>query len=473
MNRHPLMLPVRTYSMRTSNVERMETKRMVARAGASGLIRYLRAAADPATRGWFVMSAGSLGRLSIGLIASIIIARTFGPANLGIYATLAALAATTGAFGEFGLTESAVRRIAASWPESPEAARATAASYLWLRLGASIVVIGVLLLLVPVAPAFNLQLPRSDLVALALFGVVATGLCGATNGLLQATGRFGRLSLVLITNAVLTVIAAIALQVAGILTLTSALVVLGAGTSLVSFELGRRFLFGVFPLGFPGRDTLRREGRSLFGFGVWLWIGNSLAMATAQVDLLLAAHWLTPAAVGTYALAVSLSSKATVLNQSLHAALLPFASSLRTRTAVRSYLRRGIFRSTFIALLLLATMPLARPLIPFIFGSNYAASVSVFLALLGIAIFDLFAAPVLLLAFTVERPKLIAAADGVRLIALLATALLLVPMLGVYGLVFAKLAASLAGFVLTVVALGWERWMSTSDAQFLEATSDR
>ena len=35
------------------------------------------------------------------------------------------------------------------------------------------------------------------------------------------------------------------------------------------------------------------------------------------------------------------------------------------------------------------------------------------------------------------------------------------------------LAASLAGFVLTVVALGWERWMSTSDAQFLEATSDR
>jgi len=122
---------------------------------------------------------------------------------------------------------------------------------------------------------------------------------------------------------------------------------------------------------------------------------------------------------------------------------------------------------------LLLAMPLARPLIPFVFGANYTASVSLFLALLGVAIVDLFAAPVLLLAFTVERPKLIAAADAARLIALLVTALLLVPMIGAYGLVFAKLAASLAGFSLTVLALGWGRRLSSPDAQFLEAISER
>jgi len=327
--------------------------------------------------------------------------------------------------------------------------------------------------MLPAASVFNVQLPRSSLVALALLGVVATGLCGATNGVLQATGRFGRLSLVLITNAVLTAIAAIVLRLAGVLTLTSALIVLGIGTSLVCFEAGWRFLSGIASISYPGRDVLRREGPALFGFGVWLWIGNSLAMAAAQLDLLLAAHWLTPVAVGTYALAVSLSSKASVLNQSLHAALLPFASSLRTRGAVRAYLRRGVLRSALIALVLLLAMPLARPLIPLVFGANYTASVSLFLALLGVAIVDLFAAPVLLLAFTVERPKLIAAADAARLIALLVTAPLLVPMIGAYGLVFAKLAASLAGFSLTVLALGWGRRLSSPDAQFLEAISER
>lgn len=419
------------------------------------------------------MSAGSMARLAIGLVASVIVARSFGPSNLGIYATLAAIAATVGAFCEFGLTESAVRRIASNWPMAPEAARTTASSYLWLRLGASTIVVLVILLLLPLISTFDVRLPRLGLVALALIGVVATGLCGATNGILQATGRFGRLSLVLITNAVLTAIAAIVLRLAGILTLTTALIVLGIGTSLVCFEVGRRFLSGSVLFSYPGRHVLRTEGRALFGFGVWLWIGNSLAMAAAQLDLLLAAHWLTPVAVGTYALAVSLSSKASVLNQSLHAALLPFASSLRSKAAVRSYLRRGLLRSALIALLLLLAMPVARPLIPFIFGANYTASVSLFLALLGVAIVDLFAAPVLLLAFTVERPKLIAAADAARLIALLVTAVLLVPVLGAYGLVFAKLAASLVGFALTALALGWRRWLSAPESQFLEAISER
>ncbi|HVX30227.1 MAG TPA: oligosaccharide flippase family protein, partial [Nitrolancea sp.] len=141
------------------------------------MVQRVRDAADPATRGWFVMSTGSLARLAIGLIASIIIARTFGPSNLGIYATVAAIAATTGAVCEFGLTESAVRRIASSWPEAPQRARETASSYLWLRVGASIAVVGALLLMLPLAPLLDVDLPRSRFVVLALLGVVATGLC--------------------------------------------------------------------------------------------------------------------------------------------------------------------------------------------------------------------------------------------------------------------------------------------------------
>ena len=409
---------------------------------------------DPATFGWFVISAGSVARLAIGLVASVIVARTFGPANLGIYATLAAVAATVGAFGEFGLTESAVRRIALNWPESPAAARSTASSYVWLRTGASLLVVGALVLLLPLGASLGLLPAHQRLVLLALLGVVATGLSGAISGILQATGRFTQLTFVMIANALLTAIAAIVLRLSGMLNLTSALIVLGIGTSLATFAFGMRFLPPALDLTMPKHSELRIEGRKLFGFGLWLWLANSLAMVAAQLDLLLAGHWLTPAAVGTYALAVSLAAKGSVLNQSLHAALLPFASSLRSREAVTRYLRRGLVRSTAIALLLLLALPVARPAIPLIFGSVYGPAVTLFLALLGVAVFDLFAAPILLLAFSADQPRLIAGADALRVLVLAIAAIALVPLIGAYGLVLAKLAATVAGFALTVIVLG-------------------
>jgi O-antigen/teichoic acid export membrane protein len=403
----------------------------------------------------------------------VIIARTFGPANLGIYATLAALASTVGAFGEFGLTESAVRRIAMNWPESPVAARATAGSYLWLRTGASFLVVVALLLSLPLGSALGLLPARQSLVLLALIGVVATGLCGAVNGILQATGRFTQLTLVLISNAVLTALAAIVLRLTGMLNLTSALILLGIGTSLVSFALGLRLLPPALDLSLPDRTELRVEGRKLFGFGLWLWVANSLAMVAAQLDLLLAGHWLAPVAVGTYALAVSLASKVNVLNHSLHAALLPFASSLKSRDAVTTYLRRGMVRSGVIGLLLLLAAPLARPLIPFIFGSGYTSSVTLFLALLGVAVFDLFAAPILLLAFSADQPKLIAAADALRVIVLVTAAVALVPTIGAFGLVLAKLSASIAGFALTVIVLGSLHVRASRDALAAPVASEQ
>jgi O-antigen/teichoic acid export membrane protein len=234
---------------------------------------------------------------------------------------------------------------------------------------------------------------------------------------------------------------------------------------VASFVFGLRLLPRSLKLSLPRQAELHVEGRKLFGFGIWLWIANSLAMVAAQLDLLLAGHWLAPVAVGTYALAVSLASKASVLNQSLHAALLPFASSLRSRAAVTGYLRRGLIRSAAIAVLLLLAVPLARPVIPLVFGSSYGSSVTLFLALLGVAIFDLFAAPILLLAFSADQPKLIAAADALRVVMLVVVAVALVPEIGAFGLVLAKLAASIAGCALTVIVLGMRHLRASGDVE--------
>jgi len=414
---------------------------------------------DPVTRGWLVVTGGSVTRLAIGLIGSVLVARALGLAGLGVYAVLAALVSVLGAVADFGLTETAVLRVASSWMPRPDLAGERARGFFWTRVGlATAVGLAGLLVSLPLASRWGAVGRDGRLVALALAGVVATALSGAVSALLQATGRFGRLSLVMVANAVLTAVCAGGLALAGRLTVVSALAVLGAGTSLACFVLGARLLPVGLDLTFPGWHVVRREVRALLSFGVWIWIANSLAMLAAQLDLFVAGRWLAPAAVGVYALAVNLAAKAGVVNQSLHAALLPAASSLSGRREVRAFLRRGLLRSGLIALVLLPLVPLARWLIVTLYGGAFTAAAAIFPALLGVAIVDVFAAPVLLLAFPANRPRLIAAADALRVVAFLAVAALMVPRVGVFGLVWARLCASVAGVTVTAVVLGRVRF---------------
>lgn len=406
---------------------------------------------DPVTRGWLVVTGGSAARLLIGLVASVAVARAIGPDGLGVYALLAALAGIVGAAGDFGLSEAGVRRIAPVWPEARPEAATRARAFFWLRLLAAVGFVGIALVGVWFGP-FQVAADRR-LVVLALMGVVATAGSGAVSAILQATGHFARLTLVMLTNAGLTALLAAALAWLGVLDLLSALVVLGIGTSMASFIVGRRLLPAGLDLAPPGRAALLREGRLLASFGLWVWIGNALAMLAARLDLFLAAHWLAPAVVGAYALAANLAAKADVVNQSLHAALLPTAARLDAPTAVGRYLRRGLGRSALIAAGLLMLVPIARPAILLLFGSAYAPAVSLFLALLGIAIFDVLVAPLLLLPYATDQPRLLAAADALRAAMLLLSAIWLVPAGGPFGLVAAKLLSHLAGALLTGMVL--------------------
>lgn len=422
-------------------------------ASPAGVLGRLRRVPDAITVDWLMMTIGSLVRLAIGFVASVLIARALGPVDLGIYATLAAIATTTGAVAEFGLTESAVRRIAINWPGDSTAAGDTAATYVWLRAGLTTLMVVGAVTLVAIGAEIGITPERPLLVSLALLGIIATALSGSVSGLLQATGRFGRLSLVMVANSALTALLALLLAVAGTLNLTTALIVLGIGTSLTCVGLGRSLLDDRVKLIPPSWSIFRAEAGMLLRFGRWLWLANFLAMLAAQLDLLLAGHWLTPVALGAYALAVTLASKAAVVNQSLHAVLLPVAASLRSSQSIRTYLRRALARSLLIAATLIVATPLARWLIPLFFGGVYRQAVGLFTALLGVAILDIIATPMLLLAYTADRPKLIVIADAIRVVVLALGAALLLPLVGIYGLVLAKLLASLAGFAWTAVAL--------------------
>lgn len=419
---------------------------MAAGEAARKMIRRISSSIDPVTRGWAVVATGSAARLALGFVASVLIARSLGPAGFAVFAVLAAASGIAGAAADLGLSDAGVKRVAEVWTRDPAEGRRRGRVFFWLRLSAAVVLVSAGSLLAGPISRDLLGLSASPaLLVLALLGVLVTAMSGAATTLLQATGRFGAITAVMLTNSGLTALLAAGLAVTGALNLVTALAVLGIGTSLAAFAVARRLLPVAWSLGIPDLGLLLAEGKPLLRFGGWLWIGGILAMLAAQLDLLLLNRWSDATTVGAYGLALNLAAKADVLNQSLYTVLLPAASGLGVGYAGRAHPRRGLLRGFLLGAALLPLFPLAGPLIELFYGPAYTAAVPLFQLLLGVAIFELIATPFLLLAFTFNRPSLIAEAEAVRVATLGATCLWLIPVLGPAGAAVARLASRVAG----------------------------
>src|SRR5687768_9612627 len=89
---------------------------------------------DSHTRDWVVVAGGNVGRLGLGFVASVLLARAIGAPDFGVYALLGALGSIAGVLGDPGLTPAGVRRVASAWPTDPAAARERGQAFFWLRI---------------------------------------------------------------------------------------------------------------------------------------------------------------------------------------------------------------------------------------------------------------------------------------------------------------------------------------------------
>jgi O-antigen/teichoic acid export membrane protein len=407
---------------------------------------------DPITRGWAVVTSAGVARLGLGFVASLVIARALGPADFGTYAVLAASVGIVGGLAEGGLTEAAVLRISAVWPDKPGDAQQRARVFFWLRLGLAALVVAAGCL---VAGLLAQGVLNTDEVLLrwALLGIVATAASGAVSAILQATGAFGRMSSLTLFNTGLTAVLAAGLALASRLDLLAALVVLGIGTSLATFMLGHWMLPSHWSLRLPKSVELRAEAGHLGRTGRWLWLASVFAMLTANAEILLLNRWAALPLVGAYALALNLATKADLVNTSLYTVLLPGVATLDDRGKIATYLRRGMLRGGLIGIGLLLLIPVSEPLIVLVYGAEFVAAVTFFQLLLGVMIFDVLLTPFLLLPLAYRQPRLLAAADALRAITLVLVALGLIPLYGAIGAIVARFAARVAGAALVLGTL--------------------
>lgn len=423
---------------------------------------------DRTNKDLVIVFTGQALRLGLGIVSSSLLARGLGPAGLGVFSVISVWMSFAVTLGDFGVTKSAVRFIAVEVLNQPADALTTGRVFANLRLaGALLVTLALIILAGPLSQLLGLQPLQQGrlLIWLAALGVLTTSFSSIPSTILQALKRFSALFATQTLAITLTVVLVAVLYLIDQVTIASALVV-GAIAALAATLLG----FRLMPL--PWRRTISVSSaaelagptaRQLLNFGKWLWISTLLSVVLAQVDLLLVNRYTDATSAGYYALALNLSLKVDILNQTLQVVLLPTVAALTTLAQMRSYLRDSFRRILSLAGLLVIVALLARPFIVLVYGTAYTPAVTLFYLLLVVSAFDLLTLPVLLLAFPLDAPRLIATSHLVRIIVMLAASALLIPLWGGAGAAVAKLLAKVLGalFMGAVLAIVWRRRLVT------------
>ena len=420
--------------------------------------RAARFARRPVVADLAVTLGGRWTQMFIALAGSILSARALGPEEFGRFGMVMAVIMICGTFADAGLTYTAVKMIAERVTPGDGSALSTARTYFLLRLctGVLVAALGVTLS-APIAAGVLGYPDLTPYLQLAFLTVAALSVSGYPGTVLVGLMQFGRLSAAGVLNALITLAGIAALFLAGQLNLGT-LVAWNVILPLIStipawFLIPREWLpwRGQSGINLPRLD--RGMAREMLGFGKWVAISTLGTMIALQGDLILLGRFSSPEVVGVYSVALALALRLDTLNQSLLTVLLPRASRLRGAADIRQYTRRVLPGSIALAAALGLVAFLAQPLIRLLYGVEYTASAGLFLALTLVVLFDLVTSSLFLVAFPLNKPRVLAVADWLRVGVLGLVGWSLIPAFGGFGAVMARGAARLVGTIYTLVAL--------------------
>jgi O-antigen/teichoic acid export membrane protein len=392
----------------------------------------------------------------IGLVGSVLSARALGPSDFGRFGLVIVAVMVLGTVADAGLTYTAAKLIAQHNASDPSRAHYYARVYFRLRLltGAVVGLLGILFA-APVAALLGypdltplLQLAFCTLFSLAISSYPGTVLIGLE--------RFDRMGAANVANAAITSGGILALFVTGNLNLWT-LVAWNVVLPLLS-TVPAWFLMPPGWLPWRTKDEGRRakgEGMvaEIWRFARWIALANLGTIIAVQGDVLLLGRLATPADVGVYSVALALALRLDSLNQSLLLVLLPRASKLQGADQIKGYTRQVLRGSLSLAAGLGLVALLAQPLILLLYGESYAASAGLFLALMVVVLFDLITSSLFLIAFPLERPRILALADWLRVLVLVLVGWAAIPRLGAFGAVVARGASRVVGTTYALWAL--------------------
>lgn len=407
------------------------------------------------TSGRIARTAGyNMAATAAAGLGGIIIARVLGPVVRGEYAAVIAWLGVTLMAGELG------QQAAVCFYVSHDAARArdyvATSRVLMLVTGTVALIAG--MALAPVLSHGNAALATGYRIA---FAATVVAFLGATYTASLQARDLGAWNAVRVSQPVLGLLAIAALWRLRLLTLDSALIVLGVTMSLqlcLSYQRCRRA--GLV----PGRFRPALAG-PLAAYGAAQIAALAPTALNANLDQVVLSQAVPAADLGCYAIAVTLTLLPATVVSAIGYVAFPSLASRRVRTdAARRLQSRAVIASAVIAIAMLVPLSATAPwLVPLVFGPGYAKAVPLLWVLAPGALFLACGQVAGDLLRGRKQPLTVARAQGMAAVFTVVLLFALLPAAGVFAAAVASTVAYGVSLALLLRAL-W-RPGSTGDGE--------
>lgn len=385
-------------------------------------------AQEGAKRGIVVSTLGNLAGPIAALVSAPILAQVLGAAGRGELAAATAPLFLAASGLTLGLPE-AVTYLVARAPARRLSVTIRACLILLVVGGIGSLVIA---LLSPILSGGSDEV--ADLILLAGLALVPTLVVSVVRGLARGLRRWTLLAVEQVISALLRLSALVVCAVLGVLDPFTAMVIT-VGSTIVSAVV-------YLPLLRTSRhstDDGKEPRGSLLRFGLGVWVGSAAGIVLARLDQTLVLPLSSAEQLGIYAVAVSLADAVRVFNKAVRDVVFAEQSAKNDdgRMAMASRCSTIITTATAVAVLLISI-----PVIPWLFGSEFADAVPVLaVILLGTVIGNpgsIVAAGLSARGRPILRSIALLCGVAINLIGLV----VLVPMFGAMGAAIASAAAN-------------------------------
>lgn len=306
----------------------------------------------------------------VGMLFTVIMARSLEPSAFGVFSALTALVTILSSMGDFGLSSALINFL----PKLKDQRKELISVSFWFQLVVSIFFI---LSLIIVGFWNNYIIPGSSQVQFALAGVliavyIVQGLCVAV---FSADKKFIQSSLVQAIDSVLKMLLVLAVFAKGVVNIEFALIanIVSCSASLIyglKYEL--KNIRPIFP---------RQQIISIFNFAKWIALSRIFSTTISRVDILLLNLLAGNYQAGIFSAASRITLLFALLVSSLGNVIAPRFSAFANHQDIKAYLKKVSMLVGVICLFMLVCVALAEPLILFVFGVKYLPAVPVFRAL--------------------------------------------------------------------------------------------
>jgi len=315
----------------------------------------------------FVVALGLGVSATIGFVFTILLARSLGPVNFGVYSALTALATIVYSLGDMGISNSLINFL----PKRVSERYRFLSTSFWMEF-----VIGSLILsLFGIFSYFHeIIVPGSLRTDLLLAGVISFNylLIIYTQGVFTAGRKFWSYTASQILDSGIKIVIVFFIFKMGNLSIGTALI-----ANIISTFIALLITFGkeLYSIEF---DFFKKPFWEIFHFAKWIAVSRIFTVMISRIDIVLLNLLAGSYVAGIYSAASRITILFAMMAAGLGSVINPRFSSFNTSHKIVSYSKKLLLLVSGIAILMIATSFFAGPIISLVYGEKYLESISVF-----------------------------------------------------------------------------------------------